>query len=150
MSQINSDIADFQRWIVKGGLLFVILFFMILLQKISLKSAVLITFPSVFGVLTSLCLSQSILGSLNLFNLLGGILIFALGVDYSFFYYFNRADNLLTAKAIEISTLTTISSFGVMALSSTPAVEAFGLTVLFGIITTWLVVPLGFKDQKNV
>lgn len=150
VSQINSDIADFQRWIVKGGLLFVILFFMILLQKISLKSAVLIIFPSVFGVLTSLCLSQSILGSLNLFNLLGGILIFALGVDYSFFYYFNRADNLLTAKAIEISTLTTISSFGVMALSSTPAVEAFGLTVLLGIITTWLVVPLGFKDQKNV
>ena len=98
--------------------------------------------PPLVGIGMSLSLSFLIKGHLDLFNFLGCILIFSLGVDYTFFYYFNRKQHPLSAKGIEISTLTTLASFGILALSSTQAVYSFGLTVLIGIFATWIFVPM--------
>jgi len=42
--------------------------------------------------------------------------------------------------------LSTLLSFGLLALSKTPALQAFGLTMALGIITVCLIVPF-FRKQ---
>ena len=43
--------------------------------------------------------------------------------------------------AVGLSAANTILSFGLLGLSRTPALQAFGLTMLFGIALVWTIVP---------
>ena len=47
--------------------------------------------------------------------------------------------------ALALSAITTILSFGLLSLSSTPAVHYFGLTVLVGITVSFLLSPIVIK-----
>lgn len=84
---------------------------------------------------------------LNLFNLLALMLILGIGIDYTlFFAEQNKQEDdshtESTLLAISLSALTTILSFGLLALSETQAIHSFGITVLTGIIVAWLLAPL--------
>lgn len=78
---------------------------------------------------------------LNLFNLLGLFLILGIGIDYSLFFA-ERSQGQTTLLAITLSAVTTILSFGLLSLSATQAIHSFGVTVLTGILTAWLLAPL--------
>ncbi|MCW8328971.1 MMPL family transporter [Photobacterium sp. SDRW27] len=83
---------------------------------------------------------------LNLFNLLGLFLILGIGIDYTlFFAEQSKADS--TLLAISLSAVTTILSFGLLALSETQAIHSFGITVLTGILTAWLLAPLSLSGK---
>lgn len=142
MGFINHDLAEFMQWLQFGGVGFIVMFSLFLIFKLGPKGASRIVAPPLLGIAMALSAIVLFKGQLDLFNFLGCILIFALGLDYAFFYYFNRAKEVSTAKGIEISTLTTLASFGIMALSSTQAVNSFGMTVLIGILTTWIIIPM--------
>lgn len=90
---------------------------------------------------------------LNLFNLLALILILGIGIDYTLFFAEHSHHETMqsstkteplhsTLLAISLSGLTTLLSFGLLALSETQAIHSFGITVLFGIIVCWLLAPL--------
>jgi|GEM_PF-60001 len=53
--------------------------------------------------------------------------------------------------AIGLSAANTLLSFGLLGLSKTPALQAFGLTMLIGIALVWIIVPFFRKenDQRN-
>lgn len=142
VSFINHDLENFIRWLILGGGVFVLLFGVTIILKLGMKSFIGVIFPPITGITIALLLSLLIFGSLNLFHFLGCVLILGLGIDYSFFYLFNRKGNELTALAIEISSLTTLASFGILAMSSTIAVSSFGTTVLIGIVICWLITPM--------
>lgn len=74
----------------------------------------------------------------NLFSLFGFLIVLGMGVDYAI--YFREADGHLdnTALGITLDALTTLFSFGLLSVSSTPAVSAFGTSVLLGITFSWL------------
>jgi len=58
-----------------------------------------------------------------------------------------RPNELSTAwLAIGLSAASTLLSFGLLGLSKTPALQAFGLTMLIGIALVWLVVPFFRKE----
>ena len=44
--------------------------------------------------------------------------------------------------AVVLGACSTWLSFGLLALSSTPALRSFGLTLMFGILIVWLATPL--------
>ncbi|WP_038150288.1 MMPL family transporter [Vibrio litoralis] len=99
--------------------------------------------------------------SLNLFNLLALILVLGIGIDYTLFFAEQSrsqasSDAHLALKrnstllAISLSALTTILSFGLLALSETQAIHSFGITVLFGIIISWLLAPLAMKPPATL
>jgi predicted exporter len=46
-----------------------------------------------------------------------------------------------------LSALSTLLSFGLLGLSKTPALQAFGLTMLIGTASVWLIVPCFRKVQ---
>lgn len=68
---------------------------------------------------------------ITLFTALGFVLLLGLGLDYGLFLA-ARPDDARTSAAIMFSGLTTILSFGLLCTSSTPALSAFGWTILIG------------------
>lgn len=146
---INKDVSSFSLSISYGIIIFSFIFFIILGFRFGVINAGAIILPSMISIIIAIS-SILVLGvGINIFHLLGTVLIFALGLDYSFFYFFNRKGSILTRSSIELSTLTTISSFGVLALSSTHAVSSFGTVVFIGIVSCWLWAPFSYLGAKN-
>lgn len=86
---------------------------------------------------------------LNLFHLLALLLVLGIGVDYSLFLFEDDDLNASTMLAILLSAVANELSFGVLSLSSTPAVRSFGLTVFIGVLGSVLLAPL-VVDLKNL
>src|SRR5690606_26352248 len=78
---------------------------------------------------------------LQLFNVLALLLLLGMGIDYGIFLLEHRSDPAAWT-AVSVGAASTWLSFGLLSLSSTPALRAFGLTMLFGIGLVWLVSPL--------
>lgn len=73
---------------------------------------------------------------LTLFHSMGFFLVLGLGMDYGIFIKeMNKQKesvNSTTLNAILFSTITTLCSFGLLALSAVPIAQSFGLTLLVG------------------
>ena len=74
---------------------------------------------------------------LQLLNLVGFLLILGMGVDYGIFLQENPQDRR-GRLGISLAAVTTLLSFGLLALSATPALKSFGLTMLLGVTLVWL------------
>ncbi|MFC7422174.1 MMPL family transporter [Iodobacter arcticus] len=79
---------------------------------------------------------------LQLFNILALLLILGMGVDYGIFLLENP-DRHETRPflSVTLAAASTLLAFGLLALSATPALHAFGLTMLLGIGLSWLLTP---------
>ena len=150
LNLIKRDMKKFREILLMTFVLFLALVLAFLSIKLTIAEAFLILFPALFSSIVAIGISSLMAPSLNLFHLLGGVLIFCLSVDYSFFYFFSRAQNELVARSVSLSVLTTISSFGMLGLSSTTSVCSFGLCVVIGIILAWLICPLSYFSRNTV
>jgi len=90
-------------------------------------------------------LTLSVLGvlgqPLQLFNVLALMLLLGMGIDYGIFLLEHRGDPSAWL-AVCVGAASTWLSFGLLGLSATPALRAFGLTLLLGIGLVWLLSPL--------
>jgi predicted exporter len=78
---------------------------------------------------------------LQLFNVLALVLLLGIGVDYGIFLLEHSGDGSAWL-AVVLGAASTWLAFGLLGLSGTPALRAFGLTLLFGIALVWLFSPL--------
>ncbi len=87
--------------------------------------------------------------NLQLFHVLALMLLLGVGVDYGIFMQEqpDRRDHT-PWLAVGLSAANTILSFGLLGLSRTPALQAFGLTMLLGTALVWLLVPC-FATQSE-
>jgi predicted exporter len=87
---------------------------------------------------------------LQLFHVLALMLLLGIGVDYGVFFQ-ERPDRREAAAwmAVSLSAASTLLSFGLLGLSKTPALQAFGLTMLLGTALVWLIVPCFAREQAN-
>ena len=87
---------------------------------------------------------------LQLFHVLACMLVLGIGVDYGIFMQEPAVtDNRSAWLAIGLSAVNTLLSFGLLALSQTAALQAFGLTMLSGILLVWMIVPVFRKDTSH-
>lgn len=70
---------------------------------------------------------------LTLFSLFGLLLVSAIGVDYAIFMYERVAGAAASLVGIMLGALTTLLSFGLLAVSQTPAIANFGMAVALGV-----------------
>ncbi|QSX40659.1 MMPL family transporter [Shewanella cyperi] len=90
------------------------------------------------------------LGSpLTLFHSLALLLVFGIGVDYSLFFARCEQDGERVMLAVCMSAISTLLAFGLLALSQTPAIHYFGLTLALGIGFTFLLAPLLHVLKRN-
>lgn len=78
---------------------------------------------------------------LQLFTVLALLVLLGMGIDYGIFLLEHRGD-AASWLAVCIGAASTWLAFGLLALSSTPALRAFGLTLLVGIALVWAMSPL--------
>jgi len=99
--------------------------------------------PTAIATVVTLALLGLSGQSLQLFNVLALALLLGIGIDYGIFLLEREdADAGSAWLAVVLGAASTWLSFGLLALSSTPALHAFGLTLLFGILVVWLATPL--------
>jgi predicted exporter len=98
--------------------------------------------PTVLASIATLAVLGFAGQSLQLFHVLALMLILGVGVDYGIFLQEHGVRRDPTAwLAVVLSALSTLLSFGLLSLSQTPALRAFGLTMLIGTTVVWLIVP---------
>jgi predicted exporter len=92
---------------------------------------------------------------LQLFHVLALMLILGLGVDYGIFLREepDRRDRFAWL-AVGLSAVSALLAFGLLALSQTPPLHAFGLTMLIGMAVVWLIAPCtasgnGFSNESS-
>jgi predicted exporter len=76
----------------------------------------------------------------QLFNVLALVLLLGMGVDYGIFLLEHRGDRSAWL-AIALGAASTLLSFGLLALSATPALQAFGFTMACGVTLVWVLSP---------
>jgi predicted exporter len=104
--------------------------------------------PSAIATLGTLALLALFGQPLQLFNVLALALLLGIGIDYGIFLLEREhADAGSAWLAVVLGAAGTWLSFGLLALSSTPALRSFGLTLLLGILIVWFVAPF-YRSQS--
>ncbi|MCL1147453.1 MMPL family transporter [Shewanella marinintestina] len=111
-------------------------------------AAVVVAVPALAALLTLASLGL-LNNPLTLFHALALILVFGIGVDYSLFFAESTQQSKGVMMAVFMSAISTILAFGLLAFSQTPAINAFGLTLLFGISFTFLLAPFIQNFTRN-
>ena len=104
-------------------------------------AALLVVIPLLASILSLSVLALAAV-PVSLFHVFALFLVLGLGMDYSIFAFEATPENSDYQLAILLSAVTSSLSFGLLALSNTPMVQAFGITVLLGSIGNLLLVPL--------
>ena len=114
---------------------------------LALKETPSIAFKALIPVVIALSTTLGLLGilgvSVNLFHVMGLMLVLCIGIDYALFLCLHKGSHketyLLLANGM--AALTTLLSFGLLSFSSTNAVHSFGLSVFMGIILCFVLQP---------
>ncbi|NTX35597.1 MMPL family transporter [Myxococcus sp. CA039A] len=96
--------------------------------------------PTVVGTLVTLAVFGWVGEPLQLFSVLGLMLLLGMGVDYGIFMLEHPGEGSAWL-AVALAGVSTLLSFGLLGLSATPALRSFGLTMLLGEVTIWLLTP---------
>ena len=96
--------------------------------------------PTIVAALLSLSASAWLGEPVQLFTVLAHFLILGTGVDYGIFLLEHHTDPS-SWLAVCLGAASTLLAFGLLALSATPALHTFGLSMLFGIGLSWLLSP---------
>jgi predicted exporter len=109
-----------------------------------------ITPPFIAGVV-AIAITAILSIPITIFNLLALLLVLGIGIDYTLFFaeQKQKVESRNTFLAITLSAITTVLSFGLLALSETQAIRGFGVTVLTGIMIAWLLAPLAMNKRGS-
>lgn len=98
--------------------------------------------PPATATLATLALFGLLGQPLQLFHVLAGLLLLGLGVDYGIFLQEpGQRARRFAWLTVGLSALSALLSFGLLALSNSPPLRAFGLTMLVGMALIWLLAP---------
>jgi predicted exporter len=85
---------------------------------------------------------------LNVFSVFALVVLLGVGVDYAIFFAEEDGPSPATSLAVALSTITTIISFGALAISSTLALRCFGVVLASGVTFSALLAPLA-QDRRR-
>lgn len=141
VSKINLVFKKYRHHASQLLFVAILLICFILSFRYGLIKSIIIASSPIFSISITIII-LSILGvSLTLFNTLALFLVVGIGIDYGLFFAESNKAKAGTLMAILLSALTTVFSFGLLALSETTAIKAFGLTMLIGITSAFIISP---------
>jgi predicted exporter len=104
--------------------------------------------PTAIASLAVLALLGGTGQGLQLFHVLALMLLLGIGVDYGIFLHEpKRSRGSLAWLAVGISAISALLSFGLLGLSRTPALQAFGFTMMIGIAAVWALSPCFLRKE---
>lgn len=113
----------------------------VLLSRYGWARGLIVTAPTAGALIGTLGVFGYAGIPLTFFTVMGLMLVLGVGVNYSVFLYEGAQRRGAALIGVALSAVTTLLSFGLLALSSMPALQRFGLTLLAGIGFAVLLAP---------
>jgi len=120
--------------------------YILLIWRYGFGRGTLVMLPPVAAALTALAILGLLGLPVNLFHILALLLVLGIGIDYTIFFAESGTEDT-TMLAVMMSATTTVLSFGLLGLSTTPVLESLGLTVLFGMAAAFALSPLAGRGR---
>jgi predicted exporter len=141
LGELNKVFADTQVSAAELKLVSCVLIVLVLILPFGFGGALRIVSLPLLAALCSLA-SLGWLGQpLTLFSLFGLLLVTAISVDYAILMREQVGGAAVSLLGTLLAALTTWLSFGLLAVSSTPAVSNFGLSVSLGLVFSFMLAP---------
>lgn len=103
--------------------------------------------PTALASVVALAVVGALGAPLTLFHVLALWLLLGMGVDYGIFLQEQEGGEAWVA--VGLGAVSTLLSFGLLAVSTTPAIHAFGVTLGVGVAFVWLITPLPAKRRPR-
>lgn len=144
---VSALLGRYRHW---GGPVLAVMagvIFLVLTWRYPLAAAARIMLPVVLAEGLSIGVFGYLGEAVTLFAILGWGLTLGVGVNYAIFLHAGRQRAPATTAGVLISAATTLLSFGLLTLSSMPALHQFGLALFTGISCAVLLVPLVLQQK---
>lgn len=105
--------------------------------------------PSLLSLSCSLAVLSFMGYPVNLFSLLALVLVLGIGINYTLFFSNPRGTPLTSLLAITLAMITTLLTLGMLVFSATQAISSFGIVLVSGIFTAFLLSPLAMPNRKK-
>ncbi len=151
VSDISNLLSDYREQLLRWLLLAYGLVLVLATLRYGRDAWRVLAAPALASLLV-MSLLQITGAAITIFHSLALLLVLGIGLDASIFLQDDsRTGNSspYTWLAVTLSSLTTLLAFGLLALSSTPVLHYFGVTVLLGIICVWLLAPCFIKAHGH-
>ncbi|HAT1681609.1 TPA: MMPL family transporter [Klebsiella oxytoca] len=136
---------------VLTGLLFVALAVIACgaIARLGWRRGVVSLVPSVLSLGCGLAVLALSGHEVNLFSLLALVLVLGIGINYTLFFSNPRGTPLTSLLAITLAMMTTLLTLGMLVFSATQAISSFGIVLVSGIFTAFLLSPLAMPTKKE-
>lgn len=145
ISTVLGRYRQYMGWVVLGAY---VLVFLVLLPRYR-RHAWRVVAPTAMASIATLAILGFAGQQLMMFHILALMLLLGVGIDYGIFMQEDAAKRETPWLAVGLSAVSTVLSFGLLGLSNTPALRAFGLTMLIGTTLAWLLVPLFARNDNE-
>ena len=147
LNQLFKHTQNHALWlkVLASGVIFVIL-----AATLGWRGALRTLSVSLLAALTAAACLGWMGQTLTLFSVFGLLLVTAIGVDYAIIVYEGVGGAATSLLGTLLAAVTTWLSFGLLALSSTPAVSSFGLAVSLGLVFSFLLAPWAARPALRV
>ncbi len=122
---------------------------LVLLKREGAGATLRILLPTLLACVLTLALLGWLAQPFNLFTAIALLLVLGIGVDYALFLEQGEGHEQASLLAMVMSAITAISAFGLLAFSSQPAVQGFGVSVACGVTLALLLAPLIAGDAAR-
>ncbi|MBK8793655.1 MAG: hypothetical protein IPN59_11030 [Holophaga sp.] len=147
VSNLLGHYRHIATWSLIGAILLV---WILLAVAYGLRIGTIILLPSLGGILLALA-GLALAGiPLTLFSTLALILVLGYGVDYPIFMREGGHEDPTYFIGVQVASLCTLISFGMLAFSHTPALQGFGLAVALGVLASTLLSILALAPKPKV
>ena len=126
------------------GVGIILILIVLLVRYRDLRNALAGLLPAVMAASATLALLGATGVQTNLLHVLALLLVLSMGTDYGVFLVESAPSGTwgTTLMSLVTSSATTLLAFGLLGLSSTPALRAIGLTTSVGIVFSLILAPL--------
>lgn len=146
-AELNRVFAETQRQAALLKLFAAALIFALLCLPFGWRGALRCLAVPLLAALGSLACLGWLGQPLTLFGLFGLLLVTAIGVDYAILMRERIGGAAVSLVGTLLAAVTTWLSFGLLALSSTPAISNFGLAVGLGLVFAFLLAPWAAEPE---
>jgi predicted exporter len=133
------------------GIGLVLVFAMILARYRRLAPSIAAFAPAILASATSIAIVALFGQELNLMHLVALLLVLSMGEDYGVFMVeaHGAGDDIGNAmSSVLLACVTTVLSFGLLAMSSNPALRALGSITGLGVLLSFVLTPMGWLFLK--
>lgn len=148
ISELFSIYRHYMSWLLLASVALIALLF---LARFRFYQGIKCLLPLILSLSMALA-TLGLMGiPLNLFSLMGLILVLGIGIDYALFFSNPKGAGIVSLLTIIAAAFISELTFGLLAFSQTQAIAGFGIVLSVGIIVALLLSPLAipFSDKHQ-